>query len=88
MTEPPVDEGPVVGFDSEVWEAVKQLPPRQRAVIGLFYQEDLSTAEIADALGCSVSTTTSHLNQARTSLAGRLKQPDHRRRTPTPEVDS
>ncbi len=88
MTEPAVDEGPVVGFDTEVWEAVKQLPPRQRAVIGLFYQEDLSTTEIADALGCSVSTTTSHLNLARTSLAGRLKQPDHRRRTPTPEVDS
>ena len=88
MTAPAVDEGPVSGFDSEVWEAVKQLPPRQRAVIGLFYQEDLSTAEIAEALGCSVSTTTSHLNQARTSLSRRLERPTDRRQTSTPEVDS
>ena len=60
-----------LGLDVEVWEAVKRLPPRQRAVVGLFYQHDLSTSEIAEALDCTVSTATSHLNQARTKL-GRI----------------
>ncbi len=57
------------GFDHEVWDAVRQLPPRQRAVVALFYQEDMSTSDIASALDCTVSTATSHLNQARRSLA-------------------
>lgn len=64
------DHGPFEGeLDGEVWDAVRDLPPRQRAVVGLFYQEDLSTGEIAEVLGCAVSTATSHLNQARRSLA-------------------
>lgn len=61
--------------DHEVWEAVARLAPRQRAVVALFYQHDLSTADIAEALGCSVSTATSHLNQARTRLASMLGEP-------------
>ncbi len=62
----------VVGADSEVWTAVRRLPPKQRAAIALFYQEDLSTRDIADALGCSVSSATSHLSQARAQLATML----------------
>lgn len=58
--------------DDAIWQAVQQLPPRQRAVIGLFYQDDLSTSDIADILGCTVSTATSHLSQARSSLAAAL----------------
>jgi len=61
------------GFDDEVWQAVRRLPPRQRAVVGLFYQEDMSTADIANALECTVSTATSHLNQARRRLAALLE---------------
>jgi RNA polymerase sigma factor (sigma-70 family) len=60
--------------DQEVWAAVRQLPPRQRAAIALFYQQDLSTSDIADAMGCSVSTATSHLNQARSRLAATLDE--------------
>ena len=55
--------------DEEIWEAVGQLPPRQRAAVALFYQFDQTTSEIADAMGCSVSTATSHLSQARARLA-------------------
>lgn len=58
--------------DDELWDAVMRLPPRQRAVIALFYQEDRSTREIAEILGCTISTATSHLNQARTKLAHSL----------------
>jgi len=55
--------------DDELWNAVRQLPARQRAVVALFYQEDRSTRDIAEILGCTVSTATSHLNQARRKLA-------------------
>lgn len=58
--------------DDEVWDAVRKLPPRQRAVVALFYQEDRSTRDIAEILGCTVSTATSHLNQARKKLAVEL----------------
>lgn len=55
--------------DSGVWEAVDQLPPRQRAVVALHYHDDLSVAEIADLLDCSISAATSNLHKARTRLA-------------------
>ncbi len=59
-------------LDREVWDAVGQLAPRQRAVIALFYQEDMACADIAEILDCRVSTATSHLNQARRNLAALL----------------
>lgn len=55
--------------DSMVWEAVRRLPPKQRAAVALFYQEDLTTTAIAEILECSISTATSHLNLARKRLA-------------------
>jgi RNA polymerase sigma-70 factor (sigma-E family) len=48
----------VVGADSEVrdemWHAILELPPRQRAAIVLRYYEDLSEQQAADVLRCSV----------------------------------
>ena len=41
------------------WPLVCALPPRQRAVIVLRYYEDLSEAQIADALGCAPGTVKS-----------------------------
>ena len=38
---------------SLIWPLVCALPDRQRAVIVLRYYEDLSEAQIADALGCA-----------------------------------
>lgn len=60
--------------DADLWEAVAKLPPRQRAAIAMFYLQDLSTASIAETLGCSVSTATSHLSQARRTLATQLEE--------------
>ncbi len=51
-----------------VWAAVQALPPRQRAVIVLRYYEDLSEAEIADALGCSRGTVKSQASAALANL--------------------
>ena len=70
---PPVD-GPEERM--ALWPHVRALPPRQRAVIVLRYYEQLSEAEIADALGCSrgnvKSTAHRALQNLRTALDGRV----------------
>lgn len=43
--------------------ALAALPRRQRAVLVLRYWEDLSEAEIASTLGCSVGTVKSHVSR-------------------------
>ena len=57
----PGDAGPVAGDQahavaecSSLIRALAGLPPRQRTVVVLRYYNDLSEAEIADALGCSL----------------------------------
>jgi RNA polymerase sigma-70 factor (sigma-E family) len=48
----------------ELMHAVGGLPPRQRAALVLRYFEDLSEAETADVLGCSVGTVKSTTSRA------------------------
>lgn len=55
-----------------VWDAVRELPERQRACVVLRYLEDLPEAEIAEVLDCSVGTVKSQLSKARVKLARRL----------------
>jgi len=47
-----------------VWRALAQLAPRQRAVVVLRYYEQLSEAEIADALGVRPGTVKSQASAA------------------------
>jgi len=68
---PPV--GPVDRLDNEpLWQALAALPPRQRAVIVLRYDEGMSEAEIADALRISTGTVKSQASKALASLRGKL----------------
>lgn len=62
------DASAPVRADDALWTAVRSLPAQQRAVVALFYYEDLSVEDVADVLGCSVSTVKVHLHRARNSL--------------------
>jgi RNA polymerase sigma factor (sigma-70 family) len=54
--------------DDGLWEAVRQLPAKQRAVIVLRYYEDLSEAQIAATMGCSTGTVKSQASKAMAKL--------------------
>jgi RNA polymerase sigma-70 factor (sigma-E family) len=47
-----------------LWHVVQQLPPKQRAAVVLRYYEDLSEAETAAILGCSVGNVKSQTSRA------------------------
>jgi RNA polymerase sigma-70 factor (sigma-E family) len=56
---PPADPQTAVDVRDAVVRVLVRLPPRQRAVLVLRYFEQLSEAETAAALGCSVGTVKS-----------------------------
>lgn len=87
--ETPTDELPEVAGRSPydgvedrdaVLRALATLPRRARAVLVLRYFEDMTEAQIAAALGCSVGTVKSSLSRAlarlRAAEAARLSAPD------------
>ena len=57
---------------ASVQQAIASLPTKLRAAILLRYFEDLSYADIADALNCSVGTVASRLSRGHRLLAKRL----------------
>ncbi|MEG0376745.1 MAG: RNA polymerase sigma factor [Raoultibacter sp.] len=59
-------------YDSDVWEAVGNLPDELRAAIHLFYVEGYSTEELAEICGCNHSTMRSRLRRARVKLKSML----------------
>lgn len=59
---------PDVGRSHDLRTAVAKLPNPQRAVVGLYYLEGFSVAEIAEALGISAGTVKSRLYHARLTL--------------------
>jgi RNA polymerase sigma-70 factor (ECF subfamily) len=56
----------------ELHREVAALPPRQRAVVALFYTLGLSVEETAKAMGCAEGTVKSLLHAARGRLRERL----------------
>jgi RNA polymerase sigma-70 factor (sigma-E family) len=71
---PARDDGDRIEQRDELWRALRQVPPRTRAVLVLRYWEDLSEEETARILNCSVGTVKSQasrgLRRLRDVLAG------------------
>ncbi|MEH7984637.1 RNA polymerase sigma factor, partial [Pseudomonas aeruginosa] len=67
-----VRDRPVSVPDPDVARGVAKLSPMQRAVVVLFYWEDLTVFDIAHALEVSESTVKQHLFRARARLADLL----------------
>jgi RNA polymerase sigma-70 factor (ECF subfamily) len=57
-----------------IWGQVDNLAPRYRLVLTLFYQHELSCAEIGEVLGLPIGTVKTHLYRARLALAQTLPQ--------------
>lgn len=64
------------GVRETLWEAVRGLPERQRAVVVLRYYEQLSEKETADALGVSTGTVKSQASRALATLRAHLGDRD------------
>jgi RNA polymerase sigma factor (sigma-70 family) len=53
---------------------LRELEPDQRCVLGWFYLEEMTVAEIAEALGIPEGTVKSRLHYAKNALRARLKE--------------
>jgi RNA polymerase sigma-70 factor (ECF subfamily) len=68
-TDPPPAFSP---RDVDLLQAIKRLPPQQRAAVALFYFEDRPLPEVAHILGCSHAAAKVHVFNARRRLADLL----------------
>ena len=85
VTDPlPDTASPAPADRDDVWPALAQLPPRMRAVLVLRYWEDLSEAETAQVLDCSLGTVKSQASRGLARLRAALSgQPE-----PTSKTES
>jgi RNA polymerase sigma-70 factor, ECF subfamily len=51
-----------------LWQAVSELPMAQRTAVVLYYREDLTVKEVAEAMGVSPGTVKTHLFRARSQI--------------------
>ena len=74
----PVDETAASSQREDIWleEALDKLPPNDRAVLHLFYFEDLSVRDICRILNRRESTVRTQLTRARRKLKEILKEDD------------
>lgn len=53
-------------------QAMQRLPDKERVTLGLYYFEELSYEEIAQALGMNLNTVRTHIRRGKSRLAGML----------------
>jgi RNA polymerase sigma-70 factor (ECF subfamily) len=56
----------------QLWEAVRELPEKQREAIMLVYGEDMNHAEASTIMGCKEATVSWHIHEAKKTLRGLL----------------
>lgn len=66
------DPGEALTTHASMVVQLRTLPPRQRAAIVLRYYEDLSEAQAAEVMGCSVGAVKSHVSTGLGRLRDRL----------------
>jgi RNA polymerase sigma-70 factor (family 1) len=60
--------------ESNVWNAIEQLPPKCREIVKLRYQKGLKTIEISDAMGISSRTVETQLYKGIKQLRSMIKK--------------
>ncbi|NNE11326.1 MAG: sigma-70 family RNA polymerase sigma factor [Ilumatobacter sp.] len=63
--------------DEVVWQALRELSPRQAEVLALFYVEDQPLSAVAEILDLGPETVKTHLKRGRAALAERLAERGH-----------
>jgi RNA polymerase sigma-70 factor (sigma-E family) len=76
------DQSADIADQDLLWRALAQLPPGQRAVLVLRYYEDLTEAQTAAVLGCSVGSVKTQASRALAKLRGIVGTTDCRIRPP------
>lgn len=74
VIEPPAPTGLDPSVTLDLWRHVQGLPTQQRAAIVLRYYEDLTEAQTAQILGCSVGTVKSHTSRAIAALRTKMSE--------------
>lgn len=80
LQEEPVAPEVEIPLGSEVWEAVRSLDERYRAVVVLRFLNDMQLEDIATALDIPLGTVKSRLHTALKMLKSRLQTADGERR--------
>ena len=55
-------------LDAELWEALRELPQKQRTAVVLFYYQDMPIEEVAETMGTTTGTVKAHLSRGRDRL--------------------
>jgi RNA polymerase sigma-70 factor (sigma-E family) len=78
------EHGTMAGVEvrRDLVDALATLPPRQRAVLVLRYFEDLTEAQVASVLGCSVGTVKSTASRGLARLQASMAPEPMKERTP------
>ena len=82
-----------VESSTDLTKALGELAPRQRVTLMLRYFDDLSEAQVAEVMGCSVGTVKSTTSRALQRLRAIVDPPDarprrRRQRTPVPRCQT
>jgi RNA polymerase sigma-70 factor (sigma-E family) len=73
LPEVPVeDDKETLAAQDDLWAQIRLLPPRQRVAVTLRYCEDLTEAQTAELMGCSVGTVKRQVSSGLTKLRERL----------------